>query len=29
VDGKKQEVRVKLGDVVQPGDTLIVPQRIF
>jgi len=29
VDGKKIEIRVKLGDLVQPGDTLIVPQRIF
>jgi polysaccharide biosynthesis/export protein len=29
VDGKKQEVKVKLTDIVQPGDTLIVPERYF
>jgi polysaccharide export outer membrane protein len=27
--GKKVEVRAKLTDVVQPGDTIIVPQRYF
>ncbi len=27
VDGHKKEVRVSLTDVVQPGDTLIVPER--
>jgi polysaccharide export outer membrane protein len=29
VDGKKIELKVKLNDVVQPGDTLIVPERYF
>lgn len=29
VDGKKKELRVRLTDVVQPGDTLIVPERFF
>ena len=29
VDGKKKEIGVKLGDLVQPGDTLIVPERFF
>ena len=29
VDGKKTEVRVKLEDVVLPGDTIIVPERFF
>jgi polysaccharide export outer membrane protein len=29
VDGTKRELRVKLTDVVQPGDTLIVPERFF
>lgn len=29
VDGKKKEMRVRLTDVVQPGDTLIVPERFF
>ena len=29
VDGKKTEVRVKLDDVVLPGDTIIVPERFF
>jgi polysaccharide biosynthesis/export protein len=28
-DGKKVEVKVKLTDVVQPGDTLIVAERFF
>jgi polysaccharide biosynthesis/export protein len=27
--GDKQEVRMKLGDIVQAGDTLIVPERFF
>jgi polysaccharide biosynthesis/export protein len=27
VDGSKKEIRVNLGDVVQAGDTLIVPER--
>ena len=29
VGGKKQEVKVKLDDRVQPGDTVIVPERFF
>lgn len=28
-DGEKQEVRVKLTDLVKPGDTVIVPERYF
>src|SRR5207302_7905925 len=29
VNGNKQELRVKLADVVQPGDTIIVQERFF
>ena len=29
VDGEKKEVKVKLTDLVQPGDTIIVPERFF
>ena len=29
IDGEKQEIKVKLTDIVQPGDTLIVPERYF
>lgn len=29
VDGKKQDIGVKLTDLVQPGDTVVVPQRFF
>ena len=29
VNGEKQETKVKLGDVVQPGDTIIVQERFF
>jgi polysaccharide export outer membrane protein len=29
VGGEKQEIRVKLSDLVQPGDTIIVPERFF
>lgn len=29
VSGKKAEVRVKLEDLVEPGDTVIVPERFF
>jgi polysaccharide export outer membrane protein len=29
VEGKKTEVRVKLEDIVLPGDTIIVPERFF
>jgi polysaccharide export outer membrane protein len=28
-DGEKKEVRVKLTDLVKPGDTIIVPERYF
>ena len=27
VDGEKKEIKVKLTDLVQPGDTIIVPER--
>jgi polysaccharide biosynthesis/export protein len=29
IDGAKREVRVKLTDIVKPGDTIIVPERYF
>jgi polysaccharide biosynthesis/export protein len=29
VDGEKKELKVKLTDVVHPGDTIIVPERYF
>ncbi len=29
VDGKKKEIKAKLTDVVEPGDTLIVGERFF
>ena len=29
VDDEQQEIRVKLNHIVQPGDTLVVPQRFF
>ena len=29
VNGSKQELRVKLADIVQPGDTIIVQERFF
>ncbi len=29
VNGKRVEIPVKLGDLVRPGDTLIVPERFF
>jgi len=29
VKGDKVEIKVKLGDIVQPGDTVIVPERYF
>jgi polysaccharide export outer membrane protein len=29
VDGQKKEINVKLGDVVQPGDTIVVAERFF
>jgi polysaccharide export outer membrane protein len=29
VDGKKKEIKVKLTDLVEPGDTLIIAERFF
>ena len=29
VDGKQKEIKAKLTDIVQPGDTIIVPERFF
>jgi polysaccharide export outer membrane protein len=29
VNGRKQELRIKLVDLVQPGDTIVVPERFF
>jgi polysaccharide export outer membrane protein len=29
VDGKQKEVKAKLSDTVQPGDTVVVPSRFF
>jgi polysaccharide export outer membrane protein len=29
VDGEKKEIKVKLGDLVRPGDTIVVPERYF
>jgi polysaccharide export outer membrane protein len=29
IDGKKKEMSVELTDIVQPGDTLVIPQRFF
>jgi polysaccharide export outer membrane protein len=29
IDGKTQEIRVGMADTVQPGDTIIVPERFF
>ena len=29
IDGKKHEIKVKLTDIVQPGDTIVVPRRFF
>lgn len=29
VDGQKKEIKVKLTDLVQPGDTIMVPERYF
>ena len=29
VEGKRTELRVKLDDIVQPGDTIIVPERLL
>jgi hypothetical protein len=29
VGGEKKEIKVKLSDVVRPGDTLVVPERYF
>ena len=29
VDGEKKELKAKLTDIVQPGDTIVVPERFF
>ena len=29
VNGEKKELKVKLTDIVQPGDTIIVSERFF
>jgi hypothetical protein len=29
VKGEKKELKVKLTDLVKPGDTIIVPERYF
>ena len=29
VEGKKKEIKVKLTDIVEPGDTIIVAERFF
>jgi len=29
IHGKKTEVKAKLTDTVQPGDTIVVPERFF
>jgi polysaccharide export outer membrane protein len=29
VDGKQKEIKAKLTDVVQPGDTIVVKERLF
>ena len=29
VNGVKKEIKVKLTDLVQPGDTIVVPERFF
>ncbi len=29
VEGKKKEIKVKLTDMVEPGDTIIVAERFF
>jgi polysaccharide export outer membrane protein len=29
VNGEKKEIKVKLSDLVQPGDTIIIPERYF
>ena len=29
IDGKKKEIKVKLTDIVEPGDTIIVGERFF
>jgi polysaccharide export outer membrane protein len=29
LDGEKKELKVELTDIVQPGDTLVVPERFF
>jgi polysaccharide export outer membrane protein len=29
VNGAKKKVKVKLDDIIQPGDTVVVPERFF
>ena len=29
VDGTKKEAKIKLTDIVKPGDTVVVPERFF
>jgi polysaccharide export outer membrane protein len=29
VDGKRTEVKAKLGDIIEPQDTIVVPERLF
>ena len=29
VNGKKLDIKTKLTDIVQPGDTIIVPEKYF
>ena len=29
INGEKKEIRLKTDDVVEPGDTITVPQRLF
>lgn len=29
VSGVKKEIKIKLGDLIQPGDTIVVPERFF
>jgi protein involved in polysaccharide export with SLBB domain len=29
VNGKMNEIKVKLTDIVRPGDTVVVPERFF
>jgi polysaccharide export outer membrane protein len=29
VNGAKKKIKVKLDDIIQPGDTVVVPERFF